>query len=297
MDESVVARNMERVGEEMTGDTPSERFSLDWFYGAYPRIEEEFQAALDITLNPRGPELLYDLVRDLRLPHGASVIDLGCGEGKHTLELASRFGFRVLGVDPVERHIELANKALSDMATRHSDLRGQVRFELGAAEAIPAEDATVDLLWCRDVLVHLAALDPAYASCRRVLREGGNMLVYQMFGTERLESREAAWLWATMGVAPESARPERTEAAIAHAGFHVEQRIELGPEWGEWAEERAGHGTRHLLHAARLLRSPERYIEQFGQAAYDVMLGDCLWHIYRMIGKLSPRIYLLSVAS
>ena len=272
-------------------------FSLEDFYDAYPRVEEEFQSALDASLNPRGPEMLYDLVRDLRLPQGASVIDLGCGEGKHTLELASRFGFHVLGVDPVERHIELAYEALEELAVRQPELRGQVRFELGTAETIPAENASADLVWCRDVLVHVAALDQAYASCRRVLRDGGHMLVYQMFGTERLEPREAAWLWATMGVAPESARPERTEAAIARAGFRVEQWIELGSEWGEWAEERADQGTRRLLHAARLLRAPERYIAQFGQAAYDVMLGDCLWHIYRMIGKLSPRIYLLSAVA
>jgi hypothetical protein len=30
------------------------------------------------------------------------------------------------------------------------------------------------------------------------------------------------------------------------------------------------------------------------RACYDIKLGDCLWHIYRMIGKLSSRIYLLS---
>ena len=50
-----------------------------------------------------------------------------------------------------------------------------------------------------------------------------------------------------------------------------------------------------MLHSARLLRSPERYVSQFGQAAYDVMLGDCLWHVYGMIGKLKGRVYLLSV--
>jgi ubiquinone/menaquinone biosynthesis C-methylase UbiE len=284
--------------ETMSDQTTSgSHISLNEFYDAYPRVEDEFQSALDVSLNPRRPEMLYDLVRDLQLPQGASVIDLGCGEGKHTLELASRFGFHVLGVDPVERHIELASKALEERATSHPELRGQVRFELGTAEMIPAENASADLVWCRDVLVHVAALDEAYASCRRVLRDGGHMLVYQMFGTERLEPNEAAWLWDTMGVAPESARSERTEAAIAQAGFRVEQWIELGSEWGEWAEEHANQGTRHLLYAARLLRAPERYVAQFGQAAYDIKLGDCLWHIYRMIGKLSPRIYLLSVAS
>jgi hypothetical protein len=27
---------------------------------------------------------------------------------------------------------------------------------------------------------------------------------------------------------------------------------------------------------------------------HDIALGDCLWHVYRLIGKLSDRIYLLS---
>lgn len=45
---------------------------------------------------------------------------------------------------------------------------------------------------------------------------------------------------------------------------------------------------------AGLLRDPQRYTSQVGQEHYDIMLGDCLWHVYRMIGKLSPRVYLLS---
>jgi 2-polyprenyl-3-methyl-5-hydroxy-6-metoxy-1,4-benzoquinol methylase len=36
-----------------------------------------------------------------------------------------------------------------------------------------------------------------------------------------------------------------------------------------------------------------RHIED-GQAAYDMMLGDCLWHIYGTIGKLERRVYVLS---
>ena len=39
--------------------------------------------------------------------------------------------------------------------------------------------------------------------------------------------------------------------------------------------------------AARLLRDPDRYVAEFGEANYQVMLGDCLWHVYRMIGKLT----------
>jgi hypothetical protein len=31
-----------------------------------------------------------------------------------------------------------------------------------------------------------------------------------------------------------------------------------------------------------------------GTVAYEFMLTDCLWGVYQMIGKLNPRIYVLS---
>jgi SAM-dependent methyltransferase len=273
--------------------SPSEA-ALNSFYDAYPRIEAEFQAVLDASLNPRGPDHLYDLVQGLGLPPAASVVDVGCGEGTHTLALAERFGFAVRGIDPVRRHIDLAREALSAAAKRKGELSRLVHFEIGTAEAIPLGDASIDLVWCRDVLVHVDSLDKVYAEFRRVLRSTGRVIVYQWFATDRLEPREAEWLWTTMRVVPASAEPQRTEAAIAAAGLRIEQRIELGSEWGERAEEDAGDAGRRLLRAARLLRAPERYVARFGQAAYDIMLGDSLWHIYRMIGKLSPRVYVLA---
>ena len=83
-----------------------------------------------------------------------------------------------------------------------------------------------------------------------------------------------------------SLRPADIEAAIATAGLALRERIDFGSEWGEYAQERSGAGGRRLLHAARLLRDPQRYVEAFGAAAYQTMLGDCLWHVYRMIGRL-----------
>jgi SAM-dependent methyltransferase len=115
-----------------------------------------------------------------------------------------------------------------------------VRFEIGSAEAVPIESGTVDLVWCRDVLVHVRALDRAYAEFRRILRMGGQVLVYQVFGTDRLEPQEAARLWKAMGVVPTSAEPDHTDAAIAAAGLQVDECIDIGTEWGEWGEEQTG---------------------------------------------------------
>src|SRR3990172_3861138 len=96
--------------------------SLDESYDAYPRIEAAFQAALDESLHPLGPEWLYEIVSKLRLPPGATVADLGCGEGQHAIRLAERFDVAVRGIDPVPRHIELATEALDEAAKRNSGL-------------------------------------------------------------------------------------------------------------------------------------------------------------------------------
>ena len=68
----------------------------------------------------------------------------------------------------------------------------------------------------------------------------------------------------------------------------------LPAEWGERAQESDGSPDDRLLHAARLLRSPERYAARFGQPACDLMLADCLWQVHTMIGKLTRAIYVLS---
>lgn len=94
----------------------------------------------------------------------------------------------------------------------------------------------------------------------------------------------------TMGVVGSSAVIERTEEAIAASRLRVDERLDVGTEWGEWSEEDAGKSSRQLLHIARLLRAPDRYISEFGQSAYDIMLVDEGWQVYGMLGKLTRRV-------
>lgn len=133
-------------------------------------------------------------------------------------------------------------------------------------------DGSVDLVWCREVLSHVPALDVAFAEMRRVLRDGGRALVYQMCATERLRPGE-------LGGFDDHPEPAAIEAGIAAAGLLVDECLVFGSEWGERAEEDAGQGTRRLLHAARLLRSPERYVARYGQgrttSCWATACGTC----------------------
>lgn len=256
----------------------------------YGEVEEPFQAFLDESLDPRGPDSLYDLTEQLGLPPRSVALDVGCGRGRHALDLARRFGFRVHGFDPSRAAIESA-RAAADAA----GLASQVRFAVATAEGMPMPDASADFVWCKEV-VTLTDLPRAFAAFARVLRPGGVGLVYQVLTGLRMTDREArAFCEVDTGFGPAHVvRPADVEAAIGAAGLTLRERIDYGSEWGEYGQEQTGAAGRRLLHAARLLRSPNKYIEAFGKANYDIMLNDCLWHIYRMIGKLHGVTFIFS---
>ena len=57
----------------------------------------------------RGTQHEVDFLQELlQLPEGASILDIGCGPGRHSLELARR-GYRTTGVDISAAFIEIAN--------------------------------------------------------------------------------------------------------------------------------------------------------------------------------------------
>lgn len=245
----------------------------------YDRIEQALNEAVSVSLGPRGSDVLYDVIGRLGLPAGAIAIDVGCGAGNQAIELARRFSFEVLGIDPAPRFEE-------------AEPFEHVTFRLGRAEAIPVPDGSADLVLCRELLYVVPDVTAALAECHRVLKPNGRAVVYQLFNTEWLEPAEALRFWGDeAGVRKADAAV--FEASVAAAGLTVEELVDLRSETVEWAEEHTGKAGRELLAAARLIRDPERYISQFGREAYEIKLNDAFWFVYRMIGKLTQRVYVL----
>ena len=263
-------------------------------HDAFDQVYEQFRDALDASLDPVGPDMLYHAAAGLSLVAGAIALDVGCGAGRYSIELARRLGLVVCGIDPNERALGTARQNLRDAVRDHPGLDQLVRFTAGTAQKLPAADHSTDVVWCRDVLCLVEQLGAVYAEFRRVLRPGGRALIYQMFSADQLLPTEADWLLPVMNCVEASMRPQLTEAAIRDAGLRVDECVNVTSQWAEYAQEQTGAAGRDLLHAARLLRDPARYISQFGQGNYDIALADCLWHVYRMIGKLSGRLYLLT---
>jgi ubiquinone/menaquinone biosynthesis C-methylase UbiE len=256
----------------------------------YSEVVERFyddglDAVLDESLNPRGPDLLFDIAGELGLDTGSDVLDVGCRDGRQMGELQRRFGCRATGVEPAPANLARLHEPIGE---------ARLRVARGVAEALPFRDASFDLVWVRDVLVHVESLPSAFAECRRVLRASRPMLVFHVFATPLLEAAEATRLWQATAVVPSSADRATFENAATGAGFRVERHEELHGEWRELAEERGDRRTsRQLLRVARMLRSPDRYRALIGDKPYDVELGNCLYGVYQLLGKLSASIYVL----
>jgi SAM-dependent methyltransferase len=107
------------------------------------------------------------------LQPGQSLLDVGCGPGNLTLDLAARVApGRVVGVDRSEAVLELARAEAA--ATEGAP---DVTFAVGDAYALPFEDGTFDVVHAHQLLQHLGDPVAALRELRRVARPGGVVAV------------------------------------------------------------------------------------------------------------------------
>lgn len=100
------------------------------------------------------------------IPAGSRVLDLGCGAGLDSLFAAEQAG-SVLGVDFSETMLGRARAAAEQAGAQN------VEFRLGAAEAIPAETASVDVALVNGIFNLNPARERIFAELARVIRPGG----------------------------------------------------------------------------------------------------------------------------
>src|SRR5689334_12128217 len=165
------------------------------------------------SLAPRSTESLYDAFAALGPQSGQLLVDVGARDASYAIALARAHGLRAVALDPIPLHYRLAQKAVAD-----AGLEGRVTVVQAAIEDMPFEDASVDWIWCRDVLVHVDARR-GLAECARVLRPGGSMIAYVTFATDRLEPLEAAELVDASALSEGSLHPGNVEGAVGYGGM------------------------------------------------------------------------------
>ena len=182
-------------------------------------------------------------LRQAGLRPGMNVLDVACGTGavsRACLDVLRGEG-SVVGVDPSKGMLDVARQRVAG-----------AEFRSGHAEALPAEDASVDFVTMGFALRHVGELETAFREYRRVLRPGGKVMLLEISRpknraglfmartyfrdvlprltrvfTGSKDAREMmSYYWETIDAC---VPPATILAALKAAGFEsIEQRTDLG---------------------------------------------------------------------
>lgn len=116
-----------------------------------------------------------DFRRHFHLQPNERVLDLGCGNGRHTLE-AARYPVRVVGLDFSADDLRAA-KFMYDDLKRRGEAKGRADFVLGDAQNLPFKDGAFDKSLCTEVFEHIPDDRRGIAEFIRVTKPGAPVAV------------------------------------------------------------------------------------------------------------------------
>ena len=111
--------------------------------------------------------------KKLKLETGQLLLDMGCGEGRHSIGALLETPANVIGLDLSFEDLNTAKSRLNDF-----DLSGRdtfCTFGVGNIENIPLETASLDAVMCSEVLEHVDSPKDSIQELVRVLKPGGVM--------------------------------------------------------------------------------------------------------------------------
>lgn len=138
-----------------------------------------------------------DFWPSLQIDSDQRVLDLGCGSGVVTRELARYVHpASVKGLDLSQELIDRGEKAFLALNSDASELGrdSNISFQQGDAYSLPFSDKHFDLVYARLLFQHLSAPEKALAEILRVLKPGGRVCILDIDND-----------WSSMHPQPEAA--------------------------------------------------------------------------------------------
>jgi phosphoethanolamine N-methyltransferase len=177
-------------------------------------------------LSPGGPDEIRMIVEGVDLA-GKAVLDLGCGTGGVTRFLAETYRpAHVVGVDIDPGLIARASKRAAD-----AGLSNTLTFRTVRLGRLPFPDASFDVVFSKDAMVHLEDKEALFGEIFRLLRPGGQVAASDwMSSTDGPFSAAMAYYLQAEGLGFGMASPTRYRTAMAEAGFR-DIRLTDRNEW------------------------------------------------------------------
>jgi ubiquinone/menaquinone biosynthesis C-methylase UbiE len=172
--------------------TTADEIRSYWEARAQENADSRRATTNDVYLRSLEIATITETIKSLALPSGATVLDLGCGDGYTTIDVARAFpNIRFVGLDFSPRMIENARRHLC----AYPQLQDQVVFEVGDARDLQdtSGPARFDAVLTDRCLINLATREnqsEAIAQIGEKTRPGGHYIAIENF-TESQENMNA----------------------------------------------------------------------------------------------------------
>uniref|UniRef100_A0A3Q2ZYY2 Ubiquinone biosynthesis O-methyltransferase, mitochondrial n=1 Tax=Kryptolebias marmoratus TaxID=37003 RepID=A0A3Q2ZYY2_KRYMA len=218
-----------------------------------PGEVKRFQALANKWWDEQGEFAALHAMNDLRVPFvrdnlltvhrahhpgkplaGLRILDVGCGGGVFT-EPLGRLGASVLGIDPVEESISVAQLHSSP----DPDLRDRVSYH-----ACTLDEAQFDAVVASEVVEHLADLETFAICCNHVLKPGGSLFITTINKTNLSYALAIVIAEQLLRIVPSGTHdwekfisPVELERLLESNGFSVQsvQGMMYNPVSGAWS--------------------------------------------------------------
>jgi ubiquinone/menaquinone biosynthesis C-methylase UbiE len=170
--------------------------------------------------DPQQVAMRMSYQSEIELGTGTVLLEVGCGTGPVSRALAQlRSDCQVFGVDPSPFFLTTARRLAEGIAN--------LQFRQGDARHLPFDPGTFDVLVFHTTLCHVPAFDEALAEAHRVLRRGGQLVIFDAdYSTTSVAISTADPLQACAAATVEAIvhdpyLVQKLAASIQRAGFTV----------------------------------------------------------------------------
>lgn len=163
----LVAKRVPREGDENQETLMDIRYSqtfifrLEWIFG-------------HTFVSTGGEATTRHFCGRFGLRHNQRVLDVGCGTGGSAFFMARHYGVEIHGVDISTNMINIAIERLGQCESR---LKNKIQFEIQDIVEADYDSNTYDLIYSRDVILHIHEKDKLFAKLHRWLKPGGILFI------------------------------------------------------------------------------------------------------------------------